>query len=448
MRFPSSVRVRATLGAGLLFGLALAVAGVGLVTILRRTMTENLDSALSVRARDIAALIEGGTAPDAVVISDEEDSLVQIISDGRVVASSNNIEGESPFTTQVSGSLFTTSTSPVQGSGFRILVAGADSPTGPVTIVVGTTLSDVERAANVITLALATGLPALLLLMAWMTWVVVGRALDPVAQIGREVGEIGATDLHRRVSPPRTDDEIADLVSTVNEMLERIESGTMRQQRFVSDASHELRTPIATMRHQLETALRKELDPDWPSVAADLLEEDLWMQRLVDDLLWLARHDQHHPAGADELVDLDVVAIDQVRRRPGQEGKTVDTTGIGAGQVRGRADDLARVVMNLIDNAARHAASTVSVSVESTDAGRVVLHVDDDGPGVPVHQRSTIFDRFSRGDEARSRDTGGAGLGLAIAAEIVADHGGTLEAGSSPLGGARFTLELADARTE
>jgi len=443
MRFPSSVRVRATLGAGILFALALTVAGIGLVTVLRRTMTSNIDTALSV-----AALIEGGTAPNAVVISDEEDSLVQIIADGTVVASSSNIEGEPPFTTLVSGSLFTTTSTPVQGTNFRVLVADAKPASGPVTIVVGNTLRDVERAVDVITLALATGLPALLLLVAWMTWIVVGRALDPVARIGAEVANIGATDLHRRVSPPRTDDEIAALVDTVNGMLDRIETGTLRQRQFVSDASHELRTPIATIRHQLETALRDDMEPDWPEVARDLLEEDLWMQRLVDDLLWLARHDQHHPSGKKTLVDLDEVALNQSRRQSTSINKRIETVGIGAGQVRGRPDDLARVVQNLIDNAVRHAADRVVVSVVSTHNGRVVLNVDDDGPGVSAADRAGIFERFTRGDEARSRDTGGAGLGLSIAAEIVADHDGTLEVRNSPLGGARFTVELEDARAE
>ncbi len=446
MRFPTSVRVRATLGVGVLFALALGVAGITLVTVLRSTMTENIDTALAVRARDIAALIEGGTAPDAVVISDEEDSLVQIIVGREVVASSSNIDGEGPFTTLVAGSLFTTSNTPVQGSGFRILVYEANPAGGPVTIVVGNTLREVERAVNVITFALVTGLPALLVLVAWMTWLVVGRALSPVQRIGAEVAEIGATDLHRRVSPPRTDDEISGLVDTMNDMLDRIESGTLHRQRFVSDASHELRTPIATMRHMLETALRDGIEPDWPEVARDLLEEDLWMQRLVEDLLWLARHDQHHPTEETSLVDLDVVALNQARRQSMSGAEVIDTTGIGAGQVRGRPDDLARVVQNLIDNAGRHCASRIAITVASAENGHVVLHVDDDGPGVPVDARGTIFERFTRGDAGRSRDIGGAGLGLSIAAEIVADHDGTLTVTSGPLGGARFTLELPDAR--
>lgn len=445
---PSSVRVRATLGAGVVFAVALIVAGAVLVTTLHRTMTSNIDSALSVRARDIAALIEGGTAPGAVVISDEDDSLVQIIAGESVVASSSNIEGEPPFTTLVSGSLFTAASTPVQGDNFRILVTGASPAIGPVTIVVGNTLRDVERAVNVITLALVAGIPLLLLLVVWITWTVVGQALRPVARISDEVKEIGATDLHRRVSPPRTDDEIASLVDTVNEMLDRIESGTLRQRRFVSDASHELRTPIATIRHQLETALRDDMQPDWPDVARDLLEEDQWMQRLVDDLLWLARHDQHHPNLDTALVDLDEVALNQSRRLSTSMASTIDTTGIGAGQVRGHRDDLARVVQNLIDNAMRHAVGRVAVSVSSSDSGRVILHVDDDGQGVAMDDRAGIFERFTRGDESRSRNTGGAGLGLSISAEIVTDHNGTLTVSTGPLGGARFTIDLPDARTE
>ena len=192
---------------------------------------------------------------------------------------------------------------------------------------------------------------------------------------------------------------------------------------------------LSGQREEMKTAL-----------AGEILDEDLRMQRMVDDLLWLARHDQHQTQDRKTLVDLDEVAGDQVRRQRAATPVLLDSAGISAGQVRGNADDLSRVVQNLLDNAARHAESKVAVTVETTETGHVLLHVDDDGPGVPPERREKIFERFTRSDEARARDDGGAGLGLAIANEIAEDHDGSLSVGDSPLGGARFTLDLPDAR--
>ena len=446
MRVFSSVRARATAGATLLFAAALGVAAVGLVIVLERTMTDNVDTALRLRATDIGALLEGGTTFDEVAIVDEEDSFVQLIVNGDVVASSGNIEGEGPITDARPGTIVTTAANPVGDAAFRVLVAPARTSSGSMTVIVGNTLEDVDRTVEVALATMAVGMPLLVLFAGVMTWVVVGRALRPVESMRAEVAEIGVTDLHRRVPPPRTDDEIGRLAETMNDMLDRIESGTLRQRRFVSDASHELRTPIATIRHELEVALRHRRSADWPTVAGEVLDEDLRMQRLVDDLLWLARHDQERPRGLAALVDLDEIALRQIARQAPPDGVVIDASGIGAGQVRGNADDLTRVVQNLIDNAARHAGSRVAVTVAGDTAGRVHLHVDDDGPGVPAEMRAAVFERFTRSDEARDRDHGGAGLGLAIAAEIAVEHDGALSVTDSPLGGARFTLDLADAR--
>ncbi|MEZ5282510.1 MAG: HAMP domain-containing sensor histidine kinase [Acidimicrobiales bacterium] len=276
----------------------------------------------------------------------------------------------------------------------------------------------------------------------------VGRALRPVEAIRSEVSEIGATDLHRRVPQPATGDEIGRLAVTMNAMLDRIESGAVRQQRFVSDASHELRTPLAISRHMLETALRDPESTDWSTIAGDVLDEELRMQRLVDDLLWLARHDQHPHFLQHALLDLDEVVMRQAVRTPGRVGVELDLSAVSAGQVRGSEDDLTRVVQNLLDNALRHATSRVAVSLHSEPCGRVVLAVDDDGPGVPPEMRDMVFERFSRADTARGRDDGGSGLGLAIAQEIIADHDGVLAVGASGMGGARFSVEIHDARAD
>jgi signal transduction histidine kinase len=295
--------------------------------------------------------------------------------------------------------------------------------------------------------ALIIGLPLLVLLMGGMIWSVIGRALRPVEAIRTEVADIGGGDLHRRVPEPATHDEIGRLAVTMNAMLDRLEASNVAQARFVSDASHELRTPIAVIRHELEVALRSDDDTLLREVAGEVLDEDLRMQRLVDDLLFLARREGRSGAAAERrraLVDLDDVALTEAHRV--HTTHTIDTSHISAGQVRGDADQLGRVVRNLLDNALRHARSRVQVSV-SSEHGEVVLHVDDDGDGVAEHDRERIFERFGRADESRARDVGGSGLGLAIVAGLVEEHGATVDVGASPLGGARFTVTLTDARS-
>ena len=442
-----SVRAKATLAASAIFAVVLLAAAFALLAVLRQSMTDNLDLALELRADDIGVSLERGTPLSAIAIEDEDDALVQFLDGDLVVAASSNIEGEEALVDE-SVMRFETLMTPVDDEPFRVFVTETKTPdNNPVTLVVGSTMEDVDQAVEVAGQTLLLGVPALVGLVALLTWVTVGRGLRPVEAIRAEVAEIGATDLHRRVPQPGADDEVAKLAATMNDMLDRIESGSIRQQRFVSDASHELRTPIAIIRHELEVALANPRSADWPMVAEEILEEDLRMQRLVDDLLWLARHDGKSSPVDFELVDVDEVAMDQARRARAQSGDVaVTTAAIGAGQVRGNADELGRVLQNLLNNACRHAVSTVAVSVESTNDGRVVVAVDDDGPGIPTDMRAEIFERFSRSDEARSRDGGGAGLGLAIASEIVADHDATLSIENSSLGGARFVLAFRDAR--
>ncbi|MDH4170682.1 MAG: ATP-binding protein [Acidimicrobiia bacterium] len=447
MKRLATVRARTTIAATLLFAVALTIGGAGLVTVLRSTMIDNVDTALRLRASDIGGLLEGGTNLTDVTIVDEEDSFVQIVADGQVVAASGNVEGEAAISAVSPGRIVTSETHPVDDSAFRILVSEANAPSGPVTVIVGNTLEDTERTVRVTLGTLAAGMPILVLLVAGMTWVLVGRALRPVESIRAEVAEIGSSGLHRRVPQPETADEIGRLAGTMNDMLDRIESGSIRQRRFVSDASHELRTPIATIRHELEVALRGSATTDWPALATSVLEEDLRVQRLIDDLLWLARHDHERDRGPGALVDLDEIVMRQVGRQTPRDGIVVDVSKVSAGQVRGHADDLTRVVQNLLDNAVRHAASRVAVVLGGAEDGAVHLHIDDDGPGVPADMYEAIFERFTRSDEARGRDDGGSGLGLAIASEIVAEHAGTLSVEASTLGGARFTVELSDARS-
>lgn len=428
--------------------IALAVAGLMLVQVLRTSQIHSIDSTLELRSTDIEALIKTGGGVASLSVEDDEDGFVQILdSSGAVVAASRNIEGEPSLVTGTGDSTVTMKVTEVDSGEFRVHAHRADGA-GGLTIVAGTSLENVDRVLTTVRGALLLGLPMLLALIAGLVWVVVGRALRPVEAIRSEVADIGGSDLHRRVPAPGTNDEIGRLAMTMNEMLDRLETSNLAQAHFVSDASHELRTPIAVIRHELEIALRSDDEVLLRETAAEVLDEDLRMQRLVEDLLLLARRDGRTRAGPPverSLVDLDDIALGEAHRV--STGMHVDTSGVSAGQIRGNEDQLARVVRNLLDNALSHATLAVRVSVSSTDDGVVVLCVEDDGPGVPDVDRERIFERFARSDEARARDDGGSGLGLAIVAGIVKDHAGTVVVDTSPsLGGARFTATFTDAR--
>lgn len=275
------------------------------------------------------------------------------------------------------------------------------------------------------------GVPIAVAAAALVTWLLAGRSLRPVAAITERTREIRSSTLHERVPVPPSHDEIAALATEMNTMLDRVQREDERRRQFVSDASHELRSPIATIRAQAEAALTDQAQAD---LASGVLAEAERMSILVDDLLSLARHDEQlAPPG--QVVDLDdLVYTDAARSRR----VPVDVSNVSAGQVRGRTDELGRVVTHLLDNASRHAESRVIVALTTGDDGTVTLTVDDDGPGIAPNDRERVFERFVRLDDARSRDAGGAGLGLAVVHSVVRAVGGTISAGESPLGGARL----------
>ena len=444
MNLSSSVRGRTTILVTLVFALTLIVSGLTLLTVLRRTMLDNIDTALGLRAADLGALVTSGVAPRDITIPDDGTSFAQIILNGDVIASSTNVRGQPPVDTLTDSSQITVRQTSGDEEVFRLVVTEQNSPAGPVTIAVGTTLADMEQTTRVATWTLAiTGL-ALTMLAGAATWVVVRRALRPVDSMRAEVADITVSGLDRRVSQPTTDDEIRLLADTLNDMLVRLELGTRAQRDFVSAASHELRTPIAVIRNVLEVAQSTDA-PDWREIADSVLEEDVRMERLVDDLLLIARTD----AGVSRserwtAVDLDDIVFEEARRVPSPI--QIDVSRVSAGQVNGDVEQLRRVVRNLFDNALRHATQAIAVDLSSV-GGRVSVGVDDDGLGVAPADRTRIFERFVRLDESRTRSDGGTGLGLAIVTELVDSLGGDVHVESSErLGGARFVFTLPDAR--
>ncbi|MEU3746825.1 MULTISPECIES: sensor histidine kinase [Streptomyces] len=285
-----------------------------------------------------------------------------------------------------------------------------------------------EPWSNTYWVALITGVPLVAVLTGILVHVTATRSLRPVEAIRRELADITGQSLDRRVPVPPTEDVIARLAVTTNDTLDRLEQASARQHQFVADAAHELRSPLAGLRAQLETALRHpDSVTDWPEVVAGAAADVVRLQALTDDLLLLASHRATAPAG--EPVDLAALAEDLVREHehlPDATGLLL-TCGAPAAPalVHGNPTRLERLLRNLLANACRHAETRVEVTVVD-DGSRAVLTVTDDGPGIPPADRARVFDRFTRLDASRTRTSGGAGLGLPIARDIATHHGGTL----------------------
>ncbi|WP_406392100.1 ATP-binding protein [Streptomyces sp. NBC_00887] len=478
-----SVRARAALGATLVVTVALVAAGLVVLQVLRGNLMDRAGLEAEVVAREVAGQVALDVPYEDLDLSDEDVHPVQVTDEeGHVLAVSEGLEAISGTTTtevapapsasagssgdgsgrgddgedEDDGSRgsdpdrgevspddpdFSNGTATVEGdtADFRFAAVEAVTRTGlPVIVHAGAPLAAEQEAVDSVRTTMLTGLPVLLLVVAGVTWLVTRRALRPVEGIRRELAAITASqDLGRRVPEPGSHDEIARLARTTNETLTVLEASVDRQRRFVADASHELRSPIASLRTQLEVGAAHPELLDVPGAVADTVR----LQVLAADLLLLARLDAGERPGR-AVVDLGALVREEVPQRTGDRiAVAVSVAGSGQLEVRGSRGQLTRVVGNLLDNAERHAERSVAVAV-SADGGDVLVAVTDDGPGVPEEERDRIFERFVRLDDARSRDDGGAGLGLAIARDVATRHRGTLTVGTAPQGGALFTLRL------
>ncbi|WP_405149784.1 HAMP domain-containing histidine kinase [Sphaerisporangium sp. NBC_01403] len=316
----------------------------------------------------------------------------------------------------------------------------ADSP-----VVYAGRRAPAESATGLINTIFVTQGIALITLAAATTWKVTGRTLRPVEGIRAELAAINVNDLSTRVPEPMCDDEIARLARTINSTLERLEHAKGRMERalnqqrqFAADASHELRTPVAGLRAQLEEAQLHPGETDLEELLAHSLRDVDRLQSIITDLLLLERVGTG-AVRSSEKVDLAAVVRAEVSRRP-HPGRVRLRLAPGV-STEANHNQIVRVVTNLLDNAERHARHSVSVEVRPNGRNAEIV-VDDDGDGIAVADRERIFERFTRLDAARSRDRGGTGLGLAIARDIVQAHRGTIEVGTSPVGGARFLVSL------
>ncbi|MEU1623580.1 HAMP domain-containing sensor histidine kinase [Streptomyces sp. NPDC005722] len=441
-----SVRARTALSATAVVGIALVLAGLGLVLALRADLTGQAGLRAEVAAREVASQIAAGTPYGRLDLPDGDEYPVRV-TDGRgaVLAAGEDVQrvtgapvpdpdddGETETDAE-----YGTGTATVDGkrASYRFAVLSGERDGERWTVTAGASLSAERDAVRTAVVFLLGGLPVMLAVVWTVTWLGARGALRPVDAIRAEMEAITAsTDLSRRVPVPPSRDEVARLARATNETLAALQVSVERQRRFVADASHELRSPIAALRTELEVAAAHPALLDLDSAVDDVTR----LQALASDLLLLARFD------AGEETPSEPVALDElVRERAALRSGVVPVT-VGTARpvtVSGDRQGLERALDNLLDNARRHATSSVVVRLVP-DGSWVLLEVADDGPGIPAADRERVFDRFIRLDESRTRDAGGAGLGLAIVRDIVHRHGGRVEAAVTPEGGALLRVRL------
>jgi two-component system, OmpR family, sensor kinase len=445
------LRLRLALLFALATGVVIAVAGLAFVLQLRASVDASLDPGLRARVAVVADEMgsEGGAPPFGAA-----DGIVQVSSaDGTVLAFSPEA-GSMPLLDAVQRAQAMAGevsyTAGVNGDRSRVLATTIPSSAGTGRVVVavgtGTDVSDaaVERAES----ALLIGGPPAALLAGIGAWLLAGAVLRPVERMRRQTAEISDQDLGRRLAVPSTRDEIAALGTTVNALLARLQEALERERGFVADAGHELRTPLAILRTELELAARPGRSRD------DLVEaitfagqETDRLIRLAEDLLLLARADNHQPflrPSPVALPDLLAAAARGATARAAAQGTTVDVHGPAESTVQVDPDRLRQALDNLLDNAVRHAppGSRVDVTLSGPRSGIVTVDVADRGPGFPPDFLPHAFERFHRAEAARSRDGGGTGLGLSIVRAIATAHGGHVTASNRPGGGAVVRLDL------
>ena len=443
------IRARSATVAVAVVALALVIGGVGLVVVLRAALTNSIASAVTQRAQDVAAQIASDDVDAAVATagaSPGDSTIVQVMDEaGTVIVSSPSIDGEpaivAPLGTTVGVATSQVPLSFVDGELYEVAAVAAATATGPVTVVAAQSLGAVQRVVGTVAAAILLAAPFLLAAVGAVTWLMVGRSLTSVDRIRARVEDITAADLSERVPVPAANDEVGRLAVTMNHMLDRLQVSVDRQRRFVADASHELKSPLASMRATLDVAQASGRGVD--ASAEEVLGGEVdRMTRLVAGLLMLARSDESDIRQRLVDVDVDDVVMAEVRRVRAEQAVQVETD-VEAVRVRGDDHLIAQAIRNLVDNATRFAASTVRFGVHPCDGGALIT-VEDDGPGIPPDRRAEVFGRFVRLDEHRARSTGGTGLGLAIVAEIARRHGGSVWIDDSALGGAQVSLVLAD----
>jgi signal transduction histidine kinase len=402
-RLFTSTRLRVTAAATFAVVIVLVGAGLVLVRVQHTQLIDRVDETNVQRMSEIAADLEDGRT-GAITELRGADVVAQVFdAGGRTVAESSDLRGDHLLAgRRTFDGVRTVHDVPLESGDYRVISQRVATPDGPVAVFVGGSLDDVNQSTEVIARSLLVGIPVVAALLAIVVWFVVGRLLG------------------------------------------RVERATAAQQRFVADASHELRTPLARMRAELEV---DDAHPDTADAAAtrrSLLDETVALQHLADDLLLLARSDAGGLPDRHQLLDLDEVVANESAALASTNGVAVHTA-LAPAQVRGDAGRVGRAVRNVLENAVRHARTSVRVELGADD-GRALLRVLDDGPGIATADRERVFERFTRLDDARSVAAGGSGLGLAITREIVEQSGGRVWIEGGGGGGSAVCISLPVAR--
>jgi len=439
LRVRLSLRTRLTAISVLGLTAGLAAGAIGLTVVLALALERSADADARTTADAIAQLVAADAVPDPLPVAGN-DVRVQIVDErGRIRAASIGADRLVPMLyagerEQLAAEPTGAVTVPGARLGLRgpvrVIAKPAGGPAQPRTVLVARSMADINRSLALVRVILLMTFPLLVAAVTVIVWRAVGATLRPVEKLRAGAAEITGGDQAGHLPVPGGGDEIHRLAVTLNDMLDRLEAARARQRAFVADAAHELRSPLTSLRTQLEVAQRLGSRTDWLAVADDLLADSQRLSRLVDDLLLLARADQQAgqsgvvlgPVGPVELGELAATVAARYPRPPVRVVPPDRPLWIA-----GDPDALVRVLANLLDNAVRHARSEVLVTARPDGPDWHELLVTDDGPGVPPADRQRVFDRFTRLDDARAHDAGGAGLGLAIVAQLVRRHGGTVE---------------------
>ncbi len=443
------VRKRATLVAASVVLFALVGGGALLLVLLQQALLSNATSQTVNTAREVAAKYANtgmDTVPRLTADLRRRGLEIQIVAaNGEPVAAGHHEYLVQRLVTTVAGPgqtvTYPSGSRQISGDDRGVVTSVGFASNGNSYAVNVLADTDVQtESVRTVGLYLLAGLPVLLFVVVGVTWLLVGRALTEVERIREQVEGVRRSSLSQRIGVPPTSDEIARLAVTMNEMLIRLEASDAAQRRFAADASHELRSPLATLAATLEIAIADSSGQTWHDMQSVLTSQTERMKGLVDDLLILAKADDRGVQIRRTEQDLDDLVETEVRRIRGASRVVIVARTV---PVKLHCDGarIAQVISNLLDNADRHAMSRILVTVH-VDGATAVVDVDNDGPLVPEDERTRIFERFVRLDDSRSRDSGNSGLGLAIAAEFIKAHNGTLSATESPQGYCRFRLTL------
>lgn len=420
------------------------IAGAALIALLGHFLISEIDDAATTRLHDIASALHSQPPTEfdnALLDTDQRVVAVQVISDnGTVIYRSTGTPSTPLVPIDGIGKTPTRMSEAASDNDLRVVGKRVNTPGRYYTVLVAGSSEAVEKTVHTVAILLCSAAPLVIVVVAVATYLLVRRSLRSVDAIRSRVAEISTSDLSERVPMPESHDEIAALAETMNAMLARLEMGHNAQRQFVGDASHELRSPLATVISALDLAQSHPELLDQDLIESTLIPEAQRMQVLIDDLLLLARADERGLKLHKEDVDLESIARAEADRLCRETPLSIHGD-ITAVHLQGDSRALLRLLRNLADNAARHANSCIDITLSKLD-GTVLLTVADDGPGIPAKDRRRVFDRFVRLDSDRARSSGGTGLGLSIVAEIVAAHDGSIVVTERPGGGTTARVQL------